>query len=196
MNVTCPACGADMSLDVLLAHEESRRALARLVALGVPLGALLMRYLALFRPAKRQLQHGRVVTLLEELLPDVERGHIERKGRLWAAPREAWRQAIETVLEARDKGAITLPLKSHGYLYEVIASQADKAEAQGEQQAEAERRARAHAGGVLSVGQALAAVDERTPASPPAPTRPSYAARQMQARLRKPADDTPSGDAQ
>ena len=159
MNVTCPACGADMSLDVLLAHEESRRALARLVTLSVPLGSLVLRYLGLFRPGKRQLGHGRVVTLLEELLPDLERGQIERKGRLWAAPREAWRAALETVLEARDKGTLTLPLKSHGYLYEVIAAAADKVEAQAEHQLEAERKGREHVAGPATLGDVISQMD-------------------------------------
>jgi hypothetical protein len=156
-----------MTLDVLLAHEDSRQALSRLVAIGVPAGAMVLRYVALFRPGKRQMSHGRVVALIEELLPDLEREAITRNGRDWAAPLAAWRTAIETVLAARDKGTLTLPLKSHGYLYEVIAGLADKLEAQAERETEAGRRGRAHAGGLAPAMAALAAPMEAL-AAPPA----------------------------
>lgn len=157
MNVTCPGCGAEMSLDVLFAHEDSRRALARLATISVPLGAQVMRYLALFRPAKRQMSHSRVVTLIEELLPDLERGRITRKGREWPAPLDSWRAAIETVLEARDKGSLTLPLKSHGYLYEVLLGMADKHEAAIERGRETSRQGgRAYTAGPASIADAIA----------------------------------------
>lgn len=157
MNVTCPSCGAEMSLDVLLAHEESRRALARLAAVSVPLGAQVMRYLALFRPAKRQMSHARVVALLEEVLPDIERSAVTRRGRQWPAPRESWRVALETVLEARDKGSLTLPLKSHGYLYEILLGMADKQEAAAERERETSRQGgRAYSAGPTSVADAVA----------------------------------------
>lgn len=172
-----------MTLDVLLAHDESRRALATLARLSVPLGVHVLRYLALFRPGKRQMSHARVVALIEELLPDLQRGAIARNGRDWAAPLEAWQAAIETVLAARDKGALTLPLKSHGYLYEVIAGMADKQEAQAERETEAGRRGRAHAGGAEPVAAALATVLHTAPPSPPAYTGPSPYARKVAAEL-------------
>ena len=185
MLISCPACGAEMTLDVLLAHEDSRRMLARLVTVGVPLGALVMRYIGLFRPGKRQLTHGRVVTLIDQMLPDMERAAIERKGRLWAAPREVWRVSLEAVLEARDKGALDLPLRSHGYLYEVIASHAGKGEAQAERDVEAQRRARAHVAGPAPLAEVLAPSLTAAPvAAVPTPAAgPSRAARKLQAEI-------------
>jgi hypothetical protein len=145
MNVTCPSCGAEMGLDVLLAHDDSRQALARLVALSVPLGRVVLQYLRLFKPAQRAMSHGRTVKLIEELLPDLERGAVTHKGRDWPAPLPLWQAAIERMLAQRDQ--LTLPMKSHGYLVEIVVGLADKAEAQQEREHEEERRARRGGGG-------------------------------------------------
>jgi hypothetical protein len=110
VNITCPACRAEMSLDVLLAAEDTRRVLAELLAVSLPFGALTLRYIALFRPPKRQLSHRRMLDLVAELLQDVRRGAVERKGRDWPLSVDLWRQGLETVLAARDKGQLTLPL--------------------------------------------------------------------------------------
>lgn len=179
MKATCPSCGAEMDLDVLLAHEHSRQALAMLIAVGMPLGKALLQYLRLFKPPKRQLGMARVGALLEPLLADLQRGTIERNGRLWAAPREAWSRAIDKLLEARDAGKLTLPLKSHGYLYEVIAGLADKVEAQTERDVEQERRGREHVAGPATVATALASVRSASAEGP------SPAAREAMAKTRQ-----------
>lgn len=168
-----------MDLDVLLAHEHSRQALAMLIAAGMPLGKALLQYLRLFKPPKRQLAMGRVSTLLEPLLADLQRAAIERNGRTWAAPREAWSAAIDKLLEARDAGKLTLPLKSHGYLYEVIAGQADKTEAQAERDTDAQRRSRTHEAGPAAVGDVLASLQSASP------TGPGPKAREAMAKVRQ-----------
>lgn len=163
MKLQCPSCLAEMDLDVLLAHEEGRHTLAKLIAAGTPIGAWTLRYLALFRPAKRALSMSRTLKLLAEIWPDIERGRIERKGREWDAPRANWQAAIEQLLATRDRGNLNLPLTSHGYLYEILVGMADKAEAQSERDTEAERRS--------ARGPAIA-----MPA-PPAPAHQPQAAR-------------------
>lgn len=168
-----------MDLDVLLAHEHSRQAMAMLIAAGMPLGKALLQYLRLFKPPKRQLGMGRVASLLEPLLADMQRGSIERNGRTWAAPREAWSTAIDKLLEARDAGKLTLPLKSHGYLYEVIAGQADKVEAVAEREVDAQRRGRTHEAGPAAVSDVLADLRSASPAGP------GPAAREAMAKVRQ-----------
>ena len=135
-----------MSLDALLASEGAREAVMTALQLPAPLGKALVQYLALFRPAQRQLSFDRVNSLLGELLPMIQSGKIERNGRLWAAPVESWRQGIEEMLAKR--GSLTLPLKGHGYLLTIIAGYADKIEARAEAQAEERQRS----------GRAVAAV--------------------------------------
>jgi hypothetical protein len=154
--MSCPSCNAEFSLDMLFEHEAGRRAMARLAELSLPFGALLLRYIGLFRPAQRRLSIDRMVSLIDELLPDIERQAIARKGRDWDAPLESWRAALEAVLTKRDKGTLTLPLTSHGLLYEILAAQADKYEAQAERQVETERRHHRPAGPVQTTPAPMA----------------------------------------
>lgn len=135
MKLTCPACGAVSSLDGLLQHDAARAAMAAAYALSAPLGVALLRYMALFRPAARSLTWDRVASLTEELLPMIESGRIERNRREYAVPRESWVLGLEQIVNQRDK--LTLPLKSHGYLLEILAGLAEKAEAARVSQQEA-----------------------------------------------------------
>jgi hypothetical protein len=121
MRTRCPACGATLSLDALIAHEGAREALAALVALGGPLAQAVIRYLGLFRPDSRELTFDRLARLLGELLPDLRAQRIERNRQVFEAPPEAWLWAIEQTLSARDEGRLKTPLKSHGWLYEVLS---------------------------------------------------------------------------
>jgi hypothetical protein len=185
MRVTCPTCHCEISLDALLESESARRAVARLAEISVPFGALMLRYVALFRPEKRRLSIDRMVSLLEELLPDIERGAVRRKGRDWPAPRDTWRAAVEQVLANRDKGTLTLPLTSHGYLHEVICGMAEKFEAAAERERETARRTRAPAPGPAAGAAPLATVLATAPAAPPPNygTGPSRAARELRAQM-------------
>ena len=117
MKIRCPACGATHSLDALIAHDDAREALKRLVQLGGETAALTMRYLGLFRPAKTELTFRRVANLLDELLPAMQVQRIERNGQLYDAPLAAWHYAMQQAINARDNGTLKTPLKSHGRLF-------------------------------------------------------------------------------
>lgn len=197
MKVTCPSCGADMDLDVLLAHEDSRRSLLRLVELSVPLAKLVVQYIRLFKPSTRAMSIGRVVKLIDELLPDLQRAAITHKGREWAAPHELWRDAIALMVERRDTGKLAVPLTSHGYLFEVICGMADKAEAAAERDAETVKKARAATvTSATNVSEVLAST--RT-GPPPGYDKPSPAALAMRAEIdayrARRAGKTAAGDA-
>ncbi len=122
MRTRCPGCGTTVSLDALIAHDAAREALAAVFKLSGPLGSALIRYLALFRPESRELTMDRVARLLGEVLPDLQAQRISRNGQTFEAPAEAWLWAIEQALVARDAGRLSLPLKGHGWLYEVISN--------------------------------------------------------------------------
>jgi hypothetical protein len=122
MKTRCPNCGVSVSLDALVAHEDARDALQLVFRLSGALGAAICRYLGLFRPAQRELSLDRVARLLREILPDIERGAIERNGATYPAPADAWIAAINQALAARDAGRLKLPLTSHGWLYEVLSN--------------------------------------------------------------------------
>ncbi|MEG1971149.1 MAG: hypothetical protein RR101_13645, partial [Burkholderiaceae bacterium] len=67
MRTRCPSCGTTLSLDALVAHDGAREALAAVFKLSGALGSALIRYIALFRPAARELTMDRVAKLIAEL---------------------------------------------------------------------------------------------------------------------------------
>lgn len=148
MITTCPACGANFSLDALVSHDGARALVAEIAAISGPLGGAVLRYLGLFRPAQRSLSWDRAARLLNELAPMIRDARVERRGRVYPAPREAWIVAIEHMLDHRDR--LTLPLKSHGYLIEVLIGAVEHAEARQEAQQEDRRAGRTPIGGVPS----------------------------------------------
>lgn len=144
--MTCPGCGAEYTLDVLIAHEGAREALIEAMGMNLPLGKRLMQYLSLFRPPQRQLTMDRVAKILKEISPDIKAAQITRHGRIWAIPLESWQWALDEIVAKKSK--LNLPLKSHGYLYEMLIAAADKIEAGYEAKTEERRR-----GGGLATGQ-------------------------------------------
>lgn len=138
--MACPVCGTELTLAQLFAHEDTQRTFARLAAVSLPVGARVTQYITLFAPAKTRLTLPKQMRLILQLLPDLERRAIAHRGRDWAAPLEAWAQAIDQMMAARDANRLELPMKGHTYLYAILAGQADKHEAKAEAQRETDRR--------------------------------------------------------
>ena len=120
MKVKCPSCGASMSLDVLIAHDEARAALIALAGISDGLTRAMLKYLTLFRPSEKDLTFARTARLLGELLPMIRAETISRSGKSYPAPREAWIWAVERCFEALEKERLIPPLTSHGFLLENI----------------------------------------------------------------------------
>ena len=161
---SCPVCGTELTMAQLFANEDTQRAVARLAAVSMPLGARVLQYCTLFAPPKTRLTVPKQVKLMLQLLPGLERRAITHKGREWAVPLELWAQGIDQMLAMRDAGRLALPMTGHAYLYSVLAGMADKHEGQAEQQAEVARRAPPRQdtvtvrGQTMSIGQGLAEV--------------------------------------
>ena len=122
MITRCPNCGAVASLDSLLAGEDAADLLVMVAALDADMGKAALRYLGLFRPGKGRLTFSRSAKLLSELMPDMQRQAVSRGGVDYPAPPAAWLYGFQVALDARDTGRLKLPLKSHGWLYEVMAA--------------------------------------------------------------------------
>lgn len=120
MITRCPSCGASNSLDALVNDAEAVRLLTHIFQQN-EVGAAFLRYLALHRPRNRALTNERIAKLLNEILPDFEKGEIMRNGKPHPAPKAAWLWAINEAVKSRDSGTLIPPLKGHGYLYEVIS---------------------------------------------------------------------------
>ncbi|MGA0569616.1 hypothetical protein ACO2Q9_02725 [Variovorax sp. VNK109] len=160
-HLQCPSCGAEMNLDVAMANEALRRATFDLLQLSLPLGALVMRYVALFRPAKNRLSPDRMAKLVAQLVPDMQREAITHRGRDWPTPRDSWRAGFETMLEKAAAGKLTLPLDSHAYLYTVLVGTADRAEAAEEAAMEEQRRNRRETGAATPPRQVTEVVERK-----------------------------------
>lgn len=121
MNVKCPNCGAVHSLDTLINDAEASAVLKAVLEMDAELGKAAIRYIGLFRPAKSQLSWARTAKLLNELLPMIKAQEATRDGVCFPAPAEAWIHGFNETVNARDQGRLKTPLKSHGYLYEILA---------------------------------------------------------------------------
>ncbi len=154
-DVSCPVCGAELSIAQLFAHADTHAAFTRLASVSIPLGARVLQYCTLFAPAKTRLTVPKQVKLILALLPDLERKAITHRGRDWAVPLSCWAQGIDQMLTARDMGKLDLPMKGHAYLYSILMSLADKVEATAEAQAEALRRAPVNVATVQVRGEAM-----------------------------------------
>ncbi|MDO7521198.1 DUF2752 domain-containing protein [Acinetobacter baumannii] len=122
MKTRCPACGATTSLDALLGHGDASKAFVASLALVGDLAQPLVKYLGMFRSQNRDLTFERTAKLIGEIAEDINAQQIKRGHHNYPAPKAAWIWAINTMLERRDQGKLQLPLKNHGYLYEVISS--------------------------------------------------------------------------
>ena len=196
-DLACPNCGAELDLMTLFAHESDQRALARLAAVSIPLGARVLQYVQLFTPPRQRLTARKKIKLLLDLLPDLERGAIAHKGRDWAAPLPAWAEAIDQMLSQRDAGRLELPMKGHGYLFAILAGMADRHEAAAEKTREEQRRAQraAHTKGaplkvtdvvpgLVPLALPIATAGERVAAAA-APPGPSPTVRAMRAEIER-----------
>ena len=140
MKITCPACGSFFGIDAGVNDADARRFAELMAGLHPVVAKPLIQYLALFRPDKTGLRWSRMLSLALELEPMIREAKITRSGIAYAVPREAWAQALLHLAD-RPK-ALNLPLKSHGYLLEMLAGGAEKLAAKTE--AGAEKRKREH----------------------------------------------------
>ena len=121
MNIKCPNCGAVHSLDSLINDADASAVLRAVLEMDAEMGKAAIRYVGLFRPAKSQLSWSRTAKLLNELLPMIKSQEAVRDGVSSPAPAEAWLHGFNETVNARDQGRLKLPLKSHGYLLEIVS---------------------------------------------------------------------------
>lgn len=144
MRLVCPECGATGSVAQFSADPDARAVAEMLAQQPASLGAPLLGYLGLFRPAKRALTWPRAHRLLQELCELMQSPAVQRRGRDWPVTPQMWQAALVQMVDGRDR--LTLPLKSHGYLLEIVVGLADKAEAHAETKHDADLRAGFKAG--------------------------------------------------
>lgn len=128
------------------------------------IGALL-RYLELFKPQRQALRWSRRLALTEEIMPMIKSGVITRNGMTYAMPPSAWESAMLNLVANKPK-SLVLPLKSNGYLLEIMAGKVEKNLAIAEAKAEESKRNRSQSGpqtGMQSVAQLAQTAAKRQP---------------------------------
>lgn len=138
MKASCPACGSSFDLDAAVSDADARRFAELVAGIDPRVARPLIQYLALFRPEKTGMRWSRMLALAIELEPMIREARVQRNGMTYAVPLEAWAAAL-SMLADRPK-QLQLPLKSHGYLLEILANQAEKIAAKAETEAEARKR--------------------------------------------------------
>lgn len=133
MNLYCPGCGLRGPLESFIDHKEGLQVAALVGRIPPALAPVLLRYIGLFAPAQHVPTFSRIRRLLDELVPMIEAGRIRRARRDWPVSLAQWEDGLRQMVERRAQ--LTLPLKSHGYLLEVLAGAVDKIEAQAENEA-------------------------------------------------------------
>lgn len=141
MLLTCPSCGARHSIEAATNDEAAREVVSLVAAMGSA-GVPAIHYLALFRPRLRALRWIRALALMRELSAAYHAGAVPRNGRDHPIRPEAWPLALEIVVAAADEGRLRLPLKSHGYLWEVVVGQSERLAGEAERARDAALRGR------------------------------------------------------
>lgn len=145
MKLTCRSCGATGSAEAVFGDADAAEALRLAGELDPLIARAVWHYLALHRPAQRALTWSRTEKLLREILDLVSQPTIRRHHRDWAVVPAMWREAMDHMQAQREK--LTLPLKGHGYLLEIVAGLADKQEAGAERAREQGIRSQASSRG-------------------------------------------------
>lgn len=136
MKLTCPHCQGQFELASALELAGARGSLHHAMSISGDLGRLLGHYLGMFKPAKKALSMDRAERLLAEIAPQIEGQVVLRRGAEIPAPRDLWVMALRTMVEQRDSGKLELPLKTHGYLLEIVAAHAQRGAAKQEREVE------------------------------------------------------------
>jgi len=187
--VTCPNCRVSASLDVFLSEDSVRAALDAVIdahPAGQTLIKPMLRYVGLFAPAKSRMAYSRLASLIGEISPAMRAAQIQRNGRTWPAPMPYWQTAFETVLNAAHQGSLALPLKSHGYLLEVIARMSSKSEAKAEALREQQRAGHAGVGAPPERANQTVVLSEPTRAAMPADVRENLQALRQKLKSHQP----------
>lgn len=133
MKLVCPCCGATASAEAWANDAEARAALALACNLPEPMARRVLSYLGLFRPAGQALRWQRSARLLATLAELAESGHVQVQGKP-ARPcgPDIWARGMEQMAAQRER--LSLPLKNHNYLRQIVWQLADQADAAHERE--------------------------------------------------------------
>ncbi len=117
MELTCPCCKTRFPLQAGFLEADGLELAALYGALDPDTARAMDVYLMLFKPKKTCLSNKRALTLASELAPFILNGRFKRSGESYAAAAADWAAAMDKLVAHPPS---KLPLKTHGYLVEVV----------------------------------------------------------------------------
>lgn len=142
MLCTCPACGYHAPLLSFTAEQAAGEFASLMGRVPPQVAHLVEQYLQMFATPKHKPTFAKAVRVLTPLVQVIEAGTVQHAKREWAVTLPQIGECLAYMVSKRAE--LTLPLKSHGYLWKVLAGATDKAEAQAEAKGiEKQRQARA-----------------------------------------------------
>ena len=145
LNVSCPECGAHFSLLHAMEDADGRRFIGLLSDAQPVVVRPLIRYLALFKPARQGMRWSRMYSLAMELVPMIKAAEVKHNGNTYTVPPQKWADTMLALVETPPK-SLRLPLKSHGYLISILAGDAESVAAKAEQKDIEQKRNRGQIG--------------------------------------------------
>jgi hypothetical protein len=138
MILTCPACGAGVSLEAWANDKDWREFVAFFPQVPMQIQARAIAYLGLWRTGKRALKPAKALKILAGLLDLVKCGTVHwEHGETRPAPVELWAQALDAVIERRPAA-----LTNHNYLIHCAWDMAATLAARAESDRETKKRYR------------------------------------------------------
>lgn len=132
----CTSCGYKQPIQAGLENAKAKQAMASCLKIAPKLADDILMYLEMFSPGERSIRADKLANLFNELREVFSSAQVERNGIVYVAPLATWKLGLESVIANRSN--LSLPLKTHGYLFQTVAnlanSAAGKAEAKREQQ--------------------------------------------------------------
>lgn len=132
MNGICQTCGAVAPIEWFLSEADNRQICAILAEIPKDVQGVVFHYLSLFRPvAGRALQARKATRLMLEVKGLVITGHVQIDKRVARpCPPRIWAQAMEQMVERRDR--LSIPMPNHKYLTSIAYDLADQADCKSE----------------------------------------------------------------
>lgn len=124
MKLSCPRCGGMTHLDLMVMDGCARQVVALAAQMPAEISKRLMLYLSLHVSGSRGLPWDRAEKLMAELVEGIQAARVTRNRHTWSAPLSYWSQALDEVLDHRER--LTLPLKGNGYLLSIVGAIAEK----------------------------------------------------------------------
>lgn len=189
LDLPCPCCGSINSLEAWLSTQAQGEAIVAALKSHPALALALTSYMRLHTTPGRKPTITKTARLLTELTAQVGSNQVKRGHNLYQTTPELWRECMEEVVErARMSGStLSLPLKGHGYLYQVVAGKCEQLAAAVESRREASRST---GGDLIPAGMVVANNPQQKAREPP-PDK--VAGRQALANLKQTMGFRPGG---